>query len=194
MPHADSSLIPPTISTKSEFYEFVAPQLRALLEGQRNWITNLSNAASLLYHSYESFSSHFGSEDRAVNWSGFYLHSSMFPLQPEEAKKSEGVLLLGPFSGKPACQLIRAQLGKGVCADAYVSRKTVIVQDVNSYPGHIACDGGTQSEIVLPIIVNDQAIGVLDLDCLAIAGFNEEDQKGLEEIVNIIINSCDWDI
>lgn len=116
----------------------------------------------------------------------------MFPLKPEEIKTSERVLLLGPFSGKPACQFIRAQLGKGVCADAFVSRKTVIVEDVNAYPGHIACDGGTKSEIVLPILVNGETIGVLDLDCLAVAGFSDEDQEGLENIVKIITDSCDW--
>lgn len=116
----------------------------------------------------------------------------MFPLSSEEKTKSENVLLLGPFSGKPACQLIRAQSGKGVCADAFVFCKTVIVEDVDAYPGHIACDGETKSEIVLPIVVNNEAIGVLDLDCLAIAGFDEEDRKGLEVIVKIIVDACDW--
>lgn len=194
MPHADSSLIPSRIATKAEFYEFITPVLLSLLEGQRNWITNLSNAASLLYHAFQSFPSCFGSGDRAVNWTGFYLESSMFPLSSEEKLKSENVLLLGPFSGRPACQLIRAQSGKGVCADAFVYRKPVIVDDVDKYPGHIACDNETKSEIVLPIIVDNKAIGVLDLDCVAIAGFDEEDRKGLEKIVKLIVDSCDWNI
>jgi L-methionine (R)-S-oxide reductase len=106
----------------------------------------------------------------------------------------ERQLLLGPFSGKPACQFIRAQQGKGVCADAFVTQKTVIVGDVEAYPGHIACDGETRSEIVLPIVVDGHAIGVLDLDCLARGGFSEEDRAGLESIVKIIVDSCDWHI
>ncbi|KAF8511821.1 GAF domain-like protein [Hysterangium stoloniferum] len=192
MPHADSSCISLDITTKAAFYDHVAVQLEALLGGQRNWISNLSNAAALLYHSFLSFPSHFGATDRAVNWSGFYLEASMFPSAISEKSTAQGLLLLGPFSGKPACQFIRAQAGKGVCADAFVSQKTVIVENVEAYPGHIACDGGTKSEIVLPIMVNGAAVGVLDLDCLALGGFNEDDQNGLENIVRIIVNSCDW--
>jgi len=192
MPHADSSLIPCDITTKAAFYDYVAVQLEALLGGQRNWISNLSNAAALLYHSFLSFPSYFGASDRAVNWSGFYLEASMFPNSISEMNKTQGLLLLGPFSGKPACQFIRVEVGKGVCADAFVSQKTIIVENVEAYPGHIACDGETKSEIVLPIMVNGNAVGVLDLDCLALGGFNEEDQKSLENIVRIIVKSCDW--
>jgi L-methionine (R)-S-oxide reductase len=111
------------------------------------------------------------------------------------------LLLLGPFCGKPACQLIRvAPLSKarGVCADAFNKRETLLVADVNSYPGHIACDGETNSEIVSPIVLKgregqgDTPIGVFDLDCLALNGFGEEDKHGIERIVELLVRSCDW--
>ena len=107
-------------------------------------------------------------------------------------------LLLGPFCGKPACQFINTAPGKarGVCADAYVQRRTLVVSDVEKYPGHIACDGETKSEIVVPLVhdIAGQTIvlGVLDLDCLAIGGFGDEDQAGLEKIARLVVNSCDW--
>jgi len=106
--------------------------------------------------------------------------------------------LLGPFCGKPACQFITTAPGKarGVCADAYVQRKTLVVADVDGYPGHIACDGETKSEIVVPLVleVAGQTIvlGVLDLDCLAIGGFDDEDQAGLEKIAKLVVNACNW--
>lgn len=133
-----------------------------------------------------------GVQETSQHCVGFYLEASRFPIFSSEKSKSDGHLLLGPFAGKPACQFIRTQQGKGVCADAFVSQQTVIVEDVEVYPGHIACDGETKSEIVLPIVYNGHAIGVLDLDCLVRGGFSEEDQVGLENIVKIIIESCDW--
>jgi len=108
-------------------------------------------------------------------------------------------MLLGPFCGKPACQFINITPGKsrGVCADAFLQRKTVIVLDVEQYPGHIACDGDTKSEIVCPLILrpnnsNAVTLGVLDIDCLVEGGFDEEDRKGLEKIVELVVESCDW--
>jgi L-methionine (R)-S-oxide reductase len=112
-------------------------------------------------------------------------------------------LLLGPFCGKPACQLIKYAAGKarGVCADAYVQRRTLVVPDVEAYPGHIACDGETKSEIVIPLVVSPNSgshegsswtVGVLDLDCLALGGFDEEDRAGLEKIAQLVVNACDW--
>ncbi|KZS98539.1 GAF domain-like protein [Sistotremastrum niveocremeum HHB9708] len=187
MPHADSSLVPPEIKSKAEFWAHVLEQLTALIEGQRNWISNLANASALIYNSLLAFEQ-FGAESRAVNWCGFYLESQLFPISSPDAD----LLLLGPFCGKPACQFIRAEKGKGVCADAFVSREVVIVDDVNAYPGHIACDGDTNSEIVLPIIHRDHAIGVLDLDCLAISGFDEADRVGLQAIVILLAKACDW--
>ncbi len=104
------------------------------------------------------------------------------------------MLLLGPFCGKPACQFISTTPGKarGVCADAFVQATTVVVPDVEAYPGHIACDGQTKSELVSPLIFEGKAIGVLDLDCLALGGFDDEDKLGIERIARLIAESSDW--
>jgi len=126
---------------------------------------------------------------------GFYLSQS---IMRKSSPSSDDNLLLAPFAGKPACQLIRAKAGKGVCADAFVHRKTVLVADVEAYPGHIACDGDTKSEIVLPMVIKGEngaehrVLGVMDLDCLALGAFDEDDKKGLEAIVEMIVRSCDW--
>jgi len=104
-------------------------------------------------------------------------------------------MLLGPFSGKPACQFISIIPGKshGVCADAFLQRRTILVPNVDEYPGHIACDGETKSEIVLPLILKSgEPVGVLDLDCLAHHGFGGEDKEGLENIARLISDSSDW--
>lgn len=206
MAHADASLVPSTITTKSQFWDHVYSQLESLLEGQRHWITNLANASSLIYNCLLAFPAYFGSGDRAVNWCGFYILPSLFPhpqfttptsSQPS-VSRDKGNLLLGPFCGKPACQLINLQADKarGVCADAFIHGKTVIVRDVNTYPGHIACDGSTNSEIVCPLIYQGSdgpfVFGVLDLDCLALSGFDEDDQAGLEQIAKLIVRSCEW--
>jgi len=205
MPHADTSLVPNNIQTKSEFWEHVRTQLQTLLEGQRDWITNLANASSLIFNSLLAFPKYFGSDnEKAVNWCGFYIDSASYPL-PRYSVTWKGDtfdasdrLLLGPFCGKPACQFISVapNKAKGVCADAYMQRKTLVVPDVDKYPGHIACDGETKSEIVVPLIyeVDNRfvVLGVLDLDCLAINGFDEEDRKGLENIAKLIVNSCNW--
>lgn len=133
---------------------------------------------------------------------GFYIHSELHPsprYSVSQAVEIPNRLLLGPFCGKPACQFISVapEEAKGVCADAYMQRKTLIVPDVDQYPGHIACDGETKSEIVLPLVyeVRDNSpivLGVLDLDCLAMNGFGEEDREGLEKIAKLIVNSCNW--
>jgi len=208
MPHADSSLVPETIQSKADFWDHVHTQLEHLLESERNWVTNLANASSVIYNSLLAFPAHFGTDERAVNWCGFYLESSLFPrprisrvdlLTGDDTPTSK--LLLGPFCGKPACQFINTTPGRarGVCADAFLQRKTALVPDVELYPGHIACDGDTKSEVVCPLILRSQgdnaelrAVGVLDLDCLAIGGFDEEDKKGLERIAKLIVKSCDW--
>jgi len=199
MPHADSSLVPQSITNKTEFWAHVHSQLEALINGERNWVSNLANASSLMYNSLLAFPAHFGPADNAVNWCGFYILEQFFPypcgIPPvhENAK-----LLLGPFGGKPACQYINIKPGKarGVCADAYLQRQTLIVPDVNSYPGHIACDGDTNSEIVIPLVLQKDGteitLGVLDLDCLALNGFNEEDKTGLEKITELMVKGCDW--
>jgi L-methionine (R)-S-oxide reductase len=140
---------------------------------------------------------------------GFYITSRYMPTRPSAGKVSESeqnhaeVLLLGPFSGKPACQFIRipqspkdasrSLTGAGVCSDAYYFKKTLRVPMVEEYPGHIACDGETKSEIVIPVFSDtSECVGVFDLDCLAENGFNEEDQKGLEAIANLVGKSCGW--
>jgi len=197
MPHADSALIPPSVTDKKEFWALVKVQLAALIEGQTNWVTILANASALVYHSLQSFPSHFGSNERAVNWCGFYLTADLFP-GSQSTQTGSRVLLLGPFCGKPACQLIKAESGKGVCADAFVNRQILVIPDVDAYPGHIACDGETKSEIVLPLIVKRGekgiAVGVMDLDCLALKGFNEDDAEGLKQVIALIVQSCDWNI
>ncbi|KAH9946951.1 GAF domain-like protein [Amylocystis lapponica] len=203
MPHADSALVPSGLS-KTEFWEHVHGQLASLLDGQRNWVTNLANASSLIYSSLLAFEPYFGDGDRAVNWCGFYVDSPLFPV-PRTSQTDVGAmevnlhrLLLGPFCGKPACQLINVTPGKarGVCADAYMERRTVLVSDVEAYPGHIACDGETKSEVVCPLILRADgeqvAVGVLDLDCLVLGGFDEEDRIGLEKIAELVVGACDW--
>jgi len=203
MPHADSSLVPGHIQTKTEFWEHVHTQLEGLLEGQRHWISNLSNASSLIFNSLSAFPKYFGNaDDRAVNWCGFYIHSILFPSPQLQVSGSVAddshQLLLGPFCGKPACQFIQTAPGKarGVCADAYIQAKTIVVPEVDLYPGHIACDGETKSEIVCPLILNIEGearvLGVLDLDCLAPNGFDHEDKVGLEKIANLIVKACNW--
>ncbi|RPD78608.1 GAF domain nucleotide-binding protein [Lentinus tigrinus ALCF2SS1-7] len=203
MPHADSAMIPSGID-KQAFWSHVHEQLSYLLAGQRDWVTNLANASSLIFNSLMAFPE-FGDGDRMVNWCGFYVNAELFPA-PKLAPSSEtqtsqpARLLLGPFCGKPACQLIHVSPGKarGVCADAYCQKKTLLVKDVDTYPGHIACDGETKSEIVCPLLLklpnegSERAIGVLDLDCLALSGFDEADREGLEKIAKLIVDACDW--
>jgi len=117
---------------------------------------------------------------------GVYIESSYFPIprNSEKVTKISDRMLLGPFSGKPACQFISIIPGKshGVCADAFLQGQTILVPNVDEYPGHIACDGETKSEIVLPLILKSgEKVGVLDLDCLALHGFEGEDKEGLEK-------------
>jgi L-methionine (R)-S-oxide reductase len=153
------------IMTKKELYSNLAAQLRSLLEGERDFIANAANFSALLYHSLPD-----------LNWAGFYLQ-----------KNSE--LVLGPFQGQPAC--VRIAIGKGVCGTAAEQRQTVLVDNVNEFPGHIACDSASNSEIVVPLIKHDRLIGVLDLDCPSLARFDEEDARGLNELVEIFISMSD---
>jgi len=204
MPHADSSLVPPEITSKAEFWIHVRNQLAYLLENQRHWVSNLANASSLIYNSLLAFSPHFGNGNRAVNWCGFYLDSSVFPQprfagrNPSTAATNQNTLLLGPFCGKPACQFINVSpdRARGVCAHAFLRQKSVIVPDVEEFPSHIACDGETKSEIVCPLVLQDGnhevVLGVLDLDCLTLGGFDEQDKLGLEAITHLIVEKCDW--
>lgn len=153
-------------ASRPEFYEGLAQQLEALLHGERDPIANLANAASLLYHSLDR-----------INWSGFYL-------------LKDGELVLGPFHGKPAC--VRIAMGKGVCGAAAERRQTVLVPDVHQFPGHIACDSASNSEIVVPLLHGGQLLGVLDIDSPVFERFTEEDQAGLETIARLIVAACLW--
>ncbi|WOO76764.1 Protein YtsP [Vanrija pseudolonga] len=194
MPHADSSLVPPGLTTKAEFYAHVTEQLELLLDGHRYWVSNLAQASALLYHSYAG-SELYGLADNhtpVVNWVGFYVQPSAEPVKGKPAP-----LVLGPYAGRPACITISPVAGRGVCADAFVNDAPVVVGDVDAYPGHIACDGDTKSEIVLPLRLSTPAgvsatVGVLDLDSTVLSTFDDEDRKGLEEVVRILAKASDW--
>lgn len=147
--------------TRDEKYQLVKKQLTALIEDESNMIANLSNAAALLNQFLDR-----------INWVGFYL------VEGNE-------LVLGPFQGLPAC--VRIPFGKGVCGSAVKERKTLRVEDVNQFPGHIACDSASQSEIVVPIIKNNEVIGVLDIDSPEINRFDEVDEIHLKEFVDALV-------
>jgi L-methionine (R)-S-oxide reductase len=145
----------------TEQYEQLANQLDALLLGETNLYANLSNASALLNQFFDR-----------INWVGFYL-------------MEDGELVLGPFQGLPAC--IRIPLGKGVCGTSAKTSKTIIVPDVNAFPGHIACDAASQSEIVVPIVKNGTIFGVLDIDSPELNRFSEDDRIGLEKVIDVLI-------
>lgn len=141
-------------------------------------------------------------DSRCCNVIGFYIVDHLFPV-PRGTKVSPvsdycRKLLLGPFCGKPACQFINVYPNpRGVCADAFDRKVTLVVPDIDLYPGHIACDGETKSEIVVPLLFRqddgtETVLGVLDLDCLAVNGFDAEDKIGLNRIAKLIVSSCDW--
>lgn len=141
-------------------YKELNEQLRALICGVPHRIANLANASALLYQTLDR-----------LNWAGFYLMEN-------------GILVLGPFQGKTAC--IEIPVGKGVCGTAVARGETVLVKNVHEFPGHIACDSASNSEIVVPVRKNGEIIGVLDIDSPLIGRFTEEDQAGLEEFVRIL--------
>ena len=141
-------------------YETLNKQLSALIHGVPHRTANLANAAALLYHTLDG-----------LNWAGFYL-------------LEHGVLVLGPFQGRPAC--IEIPVGRGVCGTAVSEDKTQLVRDVHQFPGHIACDSASNSEIVIPIHADGQIVGVLDLDSPHIGRFAGEDRIGLEAFVHIL--------
>src|ERR1700682_1843761 len=150
-------------TSKSALYDQLASQLRSLLSGERDLIANAANFSSLVFHSLPD-----------LNWAGFYF-------------AKDGELVLGPFQGKPAC--VRIRIGQGVCGTAAAKCATTIVPNVHEFPGHIACDSASNSEIVIPLIQNEESIGVLDLDSPSPARFDEEDAAGLEELVRILLAS-----
>ncbi|KAF2429231.1 GAF domain-like protein [Tothia fuscella] len=175
MVHAESSTFAEGL-TKEEVYTQVLEQASALLEGERNWVCNLSNASSLLYHALLSLPR----PSSGVNWCGFYVVDTINPSQ----------LILGPFQGHVACQQI--PLGKGVCGTAAKEGKTQVVEDVEKFPGHIACDSRSKSEIVVPILQAGKVVAIIDIDCAELAGFDEVDQKHLEGFARIIAEGSDF--
>ena len=149
---------------KAAFYRELAAQLEALLAGESDPIANAANTSALLYQMMPG-----------LNWAGFYLMRG-------------GELVLGPFQGKPAC--VRIPVGKGVCGAAIQRRASVLVEDVHAFPGHIACDSASRSELVVPLIGRDGAIGVIDLDSPSVARFDAADQAGIERIAAIYLSAC----
>ncbi|WP_368872721.1 GAF domain-containing protein [Staphylococcus haemolyticus] len=145
---------------KETNYNLLTKQLQSLIEDEQNLIAILSNTSAILNDNLDQ-----------INWVGFYL------IENEE-------LILGPFQGHPAC--VHIAVGKGVCGTAVAEDKTQLVKDVHAFPGHIACDANSKSEIVIPIHVNDEIIGVLDIDAPITDRFTNEDKEGLEVIVKVI--------
>jgi L-methionine (R)-S-oxide reductase len=149
--------------SKPEQYAQLAAQARALLSGESDHVANAANLSALVYHALPD-----------LNWAGFYFHDGT-------------ELVVGPFQGLPAC--VRIALDKGVCGAAARTRQTQRVEDVEAFPGHIACDSASRSELVVPLVKGDRLIGVLDLDSPRLARFDEEDQRGLEAIAAIYVET-----
>ena len=145
---------------KTEKYALLETMLRGLMEGEHDLIANMANMSALLFDALEE-----------INWAGFY-------------RMREGMLVLGPFQGKPAC--IRIPFGRGVCGTAAQTRQTQLVPDVHLFPGHIACDALSQSEIVIPLICEGELLGVLDIDSPIKNRFDERDRAGLEKLCEML--------
>lgn len=162
-------------SDKKEMYEEVRLQLVGLFEDCPHVIANLANASAVLNEAM-----------RDINWVGFYLMKSSGNnvYTVDKSDTGEEILVLGPFQGKAACVEIR--IGKGVCGTAVAEDRVQLVKNVHDFPGHIACDAASNSEIVLPIHKNSKVIGVLDIDSPLIGRFDSADQEGLERIVEVI--------
>src|SRR6266581_4992460 len=144
-------------NSKSELYDQLAAQLSSLLAGERDLTANAANLSALIFHALPD-----------LNWAGSYF-------------KKDGELVLGPFQGKPACGRIR--IGEGVCGTSAAKGQTVIVPNVHEFPGHIACDSASNSEIVIPLMKGERLLGVLDLDSPVFGRFDEEDAAGLNRLV-----------
>ena len=150
---------------KAALYARLRAQLAAMVEGERDFIANMANGAALLFHTLPD-----------LNWAGFYL-----------LRGSD--LVLGPFQGKLAC--VRIAPGRGVCGAAAARRATVVVRDVHQFPGHIACDSASNSEVVVPLVAGGRLIGVLDLDSPSIGRFDDEDAAGLEALADVLLKASD---
>ncbi|HET7586856.1 MAG TPA: GAF domain-containing protein [Gammaproteobacteria bacterium] len=150
-------------SNKQSLYAELVEQARALVHDEKDLIANTANLSALLFYALPD-----------VNWVGFYL-------------LKEDQLVVGPFQGKPAC--IRIPMGKGVCGTAAAQRKSLVVEDVNAFAGHIFCDSDSRSEVVVPLVSNDQLLGVLDIDSPNLARFDADDQAGLEQIAAVLLET-----
>lgn len=153
--------VPALSADSATFHAELRAQLDALLGDERDPIANLANAAALIWHTTPE-----------LNWAGFYL------------RRSENELVLGPFQGKPAC--VRIAVGRGVCGAAVARDASVLVDDVHDFPGHIACDGASRSELVVPLRHNGRVVGVLDLDSPSLSRFTAADQEGFEALMTLI--------
>ena len=172
----DQSFVPrdPTSATgwhassdKATFYRDLDTQLRGLLTDERDWVANAANLSSLIYQMLPD-----------LNWAGFYF---------TRPTKDGSELVLGPFQGKPAC--VRIALGRGVCGTAAQRRETQVVVDVEAFPGHIACDPASRAEVVVPLVVRGELLGVLDLDSPVRGRFTAEDRAGIERLARIFLAS-----
>lgn len=152
-------------ASKTEYYAALNRQVEAVLHGERDWVCNLAQTSALLMQAMPD-----------LNWAGFYL-------------LKDGGLVLGPFQGKVAC--VRIALGKGVCGTAAARRTTVVVPNVHEFPGHIACDSASNSEIVVPLLHDGRLLGVLDLDSPKLNRFDAEDARGLEQTVALLLAASD---
>lgn len=149
--------------SKPEIYRELVEQARGLLAGERDRTALAANFSALVYHALPD-----------LNWAGFYFYDG-------------AELVVGPFQGKPAC--VRIALGRGVCGTAAVTRRTQLVADVHAFPGHIACDAASQSEIVVPLYAGDRLIGVWDVDSPRIERFDHEDQAGMEALCRVFMQA-----
>lgn len=149
---------------KAEFYRELSLQLSSLVEGERDPIANAANTSALLFQLMPD-----------LNWAGFYF------------LRGGDELVLGPFQGKPAC--IRIPIGRGVCGAAVQRGRSILVEDVDAFPGHIACDAASRSELVVPLIRDGSILGVLDLDSPTVGRFDVDDQAGIERVASIYVRA-----
>lgn len=154
-------------------YGLLAKQIVSLAEVDAHWLPVLSNAAALLWDALDD-----------INWAGFYL---VDPATVASSGSRTPELRLGPFQGKVAC--VRIPFGRGVCGTAAETKTSQLVEDVHQFPGHIACDSASNSEVVVPIVKDNQVVGVLDIDSPSVARFTQEDLAGLEQVVKVL-ESC----
>ena len=156
----------PTPAGKTDTYELLLAQAKALIEGEADLTANLANVSALLWQSLPD-----------LNWAGFYLWKN-------------GELVVGPFQGKVACA--RIAFGRGVCGTSAAERRTILVPDVHAFPGHIACDSASNAEIVIPVIKNGELFGVFDIDSPSLSRFSDEDRQGLEALLAEFVAATDF--